>query len=60
MPRKKESPETIRRNHYGLRPLTLYFSKEETEMIDCLRGDQEPRDFVISLIEKAGIDGRSK
>jgi uncharacterized protein YbcI len=50
MPRPKEDPENIRKNHYGTRPLTIYFSLEETHAIDRLRGNLAPREFLVNLI----------
>lgn len=53
MPRPKENPETIRKNHYGTRPLTIYFTVEETEAIDMLCGSKPARKFITDLIEEA-------
>lgn len=40
------------RSVYGIRPLCVTFSQEETELIDRARGEQSPRDFLAESILK--------
>jgi hypothetical protein len=46
---------------YHKQCLKLVFSVEKTELVDKLRGDTPPREFIYELIEKASkVKGKGK